>query len=328
MAPSAHLSPWILVLVAFSVLAVRALHAEEKQEEPKGLKEALSKGKASVFVRYRYERVKDEAVGEKRAHASTLRTELSYETRPFKRLHFYLEAENVTVVGDDEAFNNRGAGEKNNGVTDRPVVADPELTAITGAYLGTEFLDTLLRLGRQEIDHRDQRFIGSLGWRQHHQTFDAINARNASVRETNISYSFLGQVNRIFGDSQDLTGHLLLAETRIGNAGTLALYGYLLDYDEPGEQTSQQTYGGEFVGARASTTGSSYSTKSSSRRNETLETTPTASTPIMHTSEAVLVMEILLCASHVSSSAAHRGRVRSTHRLRRPTLSTAGPISS
>jgi len=76
----------------------------------------------------------------------------SATTLPFKGLNFYIEAENVSVIGDDQLYNNVGAGEKNNGVSDRPVVADPALTAITGAYVKAALPDTTIKLGRQEIN--------------------------------------------------------------------------------------------------------------------------------------------------------------------------------
>ena len=45
--------------------------------------------------------------------------------------------------------------------------------------------------------------------------------------------------NRFFGDS------------RLGKVGNLRLYGYLLDFDEPSERLSQQTYGGNLTGTPA-----------------------------------------------------------------------------
>ncbi len=242
-------SRWILVCLLLTPVAP-AFGDEEQEEEkkPENLKQALAKGKGSVFFRYRYETVTDDAVGDKRAHASTLRTVVSYETLPFKGLNFYIEAENVSVIGDDELYNNAGAGEKNNGVRDRPVVADPGLTAITGAYVKAALPETAFKFGRQEINQDIQRFIGAVGWRQHHQTFDAVHVRNESIPNTAISYSFLAQVNRITGNSLDAKNNLFFGDTRLGKIGTVRLYGYLLDFDEPAERLSQQTYGGNLSG--------------------------------------------------------------------------------
>jgi hypothetical protein len=39
----------------------------------------------------------------------------------------------------------------------------------------TKALD--LTLGRQRINLDDQRFVGSVGWRQNEQTFDAVRGR-------------------------------------------------------------------------------------------------------------------------------------------------------
>ncbi len=44
----------------------------EEEETAKSLKEAIVKGKPILSFRYRYEDVKDDAVGDKHARASTL----------------------------------------------------------------------------------------------------------------------------------------------------------------------------------------------------------------------------------------------------------------
>lgn len=73
-------SRWIFVFLLLSPVSP-AFGDEEQEDEkkPENLKQALAKGKGSVFFRYRYETVTDDAVADKRAHASTLRTVVSYD---------------------------------------------------------------------------------------------------------------------------------------------------------------------------------------------------------------------------------------------------------
>ena len=130
-------------------------------DEPANLKEALSKGDPEVTFNYRFEHV-DEDRFDKDANASTLRTTLSYRTLPYKGFSLFLEAENVVDIGTEDQYNNAGAGSLNNGVGDRPVVADPEITEVNQTYLRWQNGATKIDLGRQEFKWSDQRYVGAL----------------------------------------------------------------------------------------------------------------------------------------------------------------------
>jgi hypothetical protein len=228
-----------------------ALAAAAGGEEPaETFVESLKGGTAAISFRYRFENVSDDAVAsDKEAQASTLRTALSYRTKPYKSWSFFIEAENVAAVGDD-SYNNRGAGDLWNGVTDRPVVADPAHTELNQAYLRWGNGKTRLTAGRQEILLGDQRFVGAVGWRQNHQSFDALNLVNTAVENWTFNYSFIDSVNRIFGDSQSMASHLANAKYAWEGVGALTLYGYLLDYDVAAVLSSS-TFGAELAGKRA-----------------------------------------------------------------------------
>jgi hypothetical protein len=220
-----------------------------QSEEVDSITDALSQGSASVNLRYRYEMVDDENF-EKNAHASTLRTVLGYRTAPFKGFSLFLEAQNVTHVGK-QRFNNRGAGDLANGVTDRPVVADPSQTRVQHAYLRYGALDTTFDLGRRQVVFGDHRFVGDVGWRQNVQTFDAIHLANASIDRTRISYAFAGKVVRIFGDEKDMSSHFVNALVSLNPNTSLELFAYLLDYDAVEDRgLSSQSYGGKLSGSR------------------------------------------------------------------------------
>jgi hypothetical protein len=222
------------------------------EEPPGSFADALKSGKAGLSFRYRFENVSDDAVASgKEAQASTLRTALSYRTAAYKNWSFYIEAENVTAVGDD-SYNNRGAGSLSNGVTDRPVVADPAMTELNQAYGRWDNGTTKVTVGRQEILLGDQRYVGAVGWRQNHQSFDALSLVSTGVENWTFFYSFVDSVQRIFGDSQDMAGHLANAKYAWEGVGSLTLYGYLLDYDAlAASGLSSSTFGAELVGKRA-----------------------------------------------------------------------------
>ena len=54
------------------------------------------------------------------------------------------------------------------------LILDPQQARITQAYLDFKMKKTLVRAGRQEVNLDDQRFVGSVGWRQMFQTLDAV----------------------------------------------------------------------------------------------------------------------------------------------------------
>jgi len=240
------------VLIAVSSVAgtAYAQSAQEETEEPQGVVEAFKQGTVHLGFRYRFEYVDNEPV-EENAYASTLRTVLNFRSAPLRGFEFFIEAENVVELGDDW-YRDAGRPPRGNGVTGRPVVADPAGTDINQVMLRYRGYDTDARFGRQEINIDDQRFVGAVGWRQHHQTFSAVNIENSSIGRVKLQYVFSNNVYRIFGDKVDTANNFLHGSIDAGKAGTLNVYGYLLNYTEaPFAALSTNSFGFEFAGALA-----------------------------------------------------------------------------
>lgn len=245
------LSRLTVLVIAFMLLPAAA-HAEEAAPappEPESFAQALKQGKAAVNLRLRAEDVRQDGFA-KDAHAFTLRTTVGYTTAAYRGFSFKIEAENVAELGND-LYDNRGAGDKSNGVTDRPVVADPALTELNQVFLRFQRAGNDLRLGRHEVILGDARFIGNVGWRQHHQSFDALTFTNTALERATFEYGYLDKAHRIFGDSQAMSSHFLNVGIRAGGAGRLTLYGLLLDYDRRQDsRRSSTTWGAELKGSR------------------------------------------------------------------------------
>lgn len=213
--------------------------------EPTTILEALRQADVKGSFRYRFETV-DEARFAESADASTLRTAIHYSSGSWRGWSLQLGAENVAAVFDDDDYNNAGAGSLNNGVRGVPVVADPEITELLEATLTYRSDKATVVLGRQAINLGDQRFVGAVAWRQHHQSFDAARFQLKASPNVLFDYSYLARVHRIFGDDLGIEGHLLHVPLKFGNGPTLTLYGYQLDYDVA-SPFSTLTYGAEFV---------------------------------------------------------------------------------
>jgi hypothetical protein len=235
---------YLIVLTTTLALTIPSTAEEQPNAQPiTTLRAALNQGEALINLRYRFENVSDDAF-EKDANASTLRTTLSYASAPYRGFSFFLEAEDVSTIGNDDSYNNAGTIGLNNGIRDRPVVADPEITEINQAWAQLELGGTDLRFGRQEITLSSHRFVGNVGWRQHHQTFDSVSLTNHSFNNTTLAYYFLDRVNRIFGDSKKMSSHLLHGEFKAPSHGLLSAYVYQLDFDETADAgLSTTTYG-------------------------------------------------------------------------------------
>ena len=241
----AKTTSWAWILVVLTAFAASPAAAG-------ALATALEETDVAVALRYRFESVSRDVAGEKDAEASTLRTALAVTTGVFRGVKLFAEVENVSVIGDDN-YNNRGAGSLANGMTNHAVVADPALTQFNQAYAEIGQGDTRARLGRQEIVLGDARFVGNVGWRQNHQSFEGLRLDHKFNDRVSLTYSYLDSVRRIFGDSRYLAGHV--AEVKLkAKPGAVRAYALSLDWDDPTlAGGSTLTFGAEFAGSRALT---------------------------------------------------------------------------
>ncbi|MBE9525772.1 MAG: hypothetical protein IME94_02270 [Proteobacteria bacterium] len=245
-----HLKLAILPVLINAFLISSAAQAEDT------FYDALSSGEVSFSARARYESVEqDNAL--KDADAFTVRTTLGYETGLFHGFSAFAEFEDVSDIGSDN-YNS-----KTNGKTDYSVIADPDGTEVNQAYLQYSGFNTEFRLGRQEITYRKapfHRFVGTVLWRQNHQSHDAFSLSNTSLDNTTINYAYIDKTHTIFGDDFDkaplikdgeidLNAHLVNVQYTGLDIAKLEGYGYFLDYNDK-ESISSQTLGLRFSGAK------------------------------------------------------------------------------
>lgn len=99
------------------------------------------------------------------------------------------------------AFNS----DHNNGLraNDEPLIPDPPGSEINQAFIQLQRDNYQLQLGRQRINFDQQRFIGGNGFWQNEQTFDALLGKMLVASNSNLSYAYIANANRIFGDDAD-----------------------------------------------------------------------------------------------------------------------------
>lgn len=219
-----------LLLGPLSLAADQGVEADEKT-----LVEAIIAGMPHVNFRYRYEYVSDDNFN-KNANASTIRFRLNYGTDKWRGWSAFGEFDYVAEL----LFNdfNSGAGTSPPDRNEYPVVADPKGADLNQFYLDYDgFSDTKLRFGRQRILLDNQRFVGGVGWRQNEQTYDGASIKFKGSKNSEVFYSYVGQVNRIFGErtaagQQRMNTHLLNVPISIGDKWKITPYYYYIDNDD------------------------------------------------------------------------------------------------
>lgn len=223
--------------MASLTLGSLSLAAAPSDEQPSAisLDEALLAGKLHINLRFRYEFV-DEDDFDKDANASTLRLRLNYKTGDWQNWSAFTEFDYVGQMFLHSY--NSGGGTSAPDRNQYPVVADPKGADLNQLYLDyAGFSDTRLRLGRQRILLDDQRFVGGVGWRQNEQTYDGVSALFKGLPKTELFYSYIVQVNRIFGERSaagrhDVNTHLLNARIKVADNWQLTPYFYYIDNDD------------------------------------------------------------------------------------------------
>src|SRR5690606_7922817 len=127
--------------------------------EAASLTEALTSGNTTLNLRLRNEYVDDEAFAST-ANAATLRSRLSYTSATWQGLDLTLELDHVAHIADDRFNSTR------NNKPLYPQVPDPKGADLNQANLRYRRNNFNLVAGRQRINRDNQRFIGSVGWRQ------------------------------------------------------------------------------------------------------------------------------------------------------------------
>lgn len=229
---------FIAVLMGLTSLSCATLSANAF--DGPSLSDAIKDSQLMFDGRFRYEFADFENF-ERDANALTFRGKFGFKTGNFHGFEGLIEGDFTRDLGIGN-FNST-----TNGQTEFPVVADPNserLNRFQISYNGFE--GTKITFGRQRIKLDNDRFIGNVGFRQNEQTYDAVRLTNTSIQNLKIDYSYLWQVNKIFGSNSangrtDSNSHLFNAGYQLP-FGKIAAYAYLLDIEDFGN-SSNETYG-------------------------------------------------------------------------------------
>jgi Alginate export len=200
--------------------------------------------KPIIEARLRYENVDQDGVAvEGDAVTMRLRAGVTAKTGPFAVL---VEGEGTLAIVEDY----------NSGVNGKagPIIADPENVELNRAQIQfTGIPKTVITAGRQRINLDDQRFVGSVGWRQNEQTFDAVRAEWTGIKGVKADLTYAWSQRTIwgvdgFGARQTAVGgdNILGNLSYKGKTFGVTAFAYLADLDEApvqGFRLSSKTFG-------------------------------------------------------------------------------------
>ncbi len=212
-----------------SLLIPAAAHADEITVKP------------LLDLRVRYENV-DQPTMDAEAVTVRMRTgiELSHQSG------FSALAEGEATLGIVNDYNSTV-----NGNVTRSVIADPQNVELNRLQLQYAAKGKgKIIVGRQRINIDDQRFVGSVGFRQNEQTFDAVSVSVDALKPVTLEGVYAISQRTIFGADAGPREHydgdfiFLGAGVKAGPIN-LKAFSYLIDYDaaQTVSPTSTQTYG-------------------------------------------------------------------------------------
>jgi hypothetical protein len=217
------------VLLSLSASSLSA--AAEEVLPDYTLLDAIKGGKNMTNFRLRYEHVDQEGKPEN-ARALTLRSLIGWQTAPFH--NFSIGVQIINVAELENRYDDRRLGDPEKGMGDYPIVVDPHDTDINQLYVDwTGIKNTRFRLGRQQINLDNVRFIGDIGFRQVMQVFDGYSMLNKSLPDTEIYLAHFERVKQISTRLQEGELEIVNVKYRLSPSESVSGYGYLSNFETP-----------------------------------------------------------------------------------------------
>ena len=170
----------------------------------------------------------------------TLRSLIGWQTAPFHNFSFAAQIINVSKLSDD--FNDSTNNVLINGVSNQidkvryAKIVDPDYTGVNQLYMDwTGIRNTRFRIGRQQLNLDNVRFVGDIGFRQVMQVFDGYSVLNKTLPDTEVYLAHFENVRQITTKLRT-DGALDIANIkyRISPTESLVGYAYLTSFDDLG----------------------------------------------------------------------------------------------
>jgi len=179
-------------------------------------------------IRPRYEMADVKNNDKTTANAYTVRTKLNVRGKLFN-------VDGLTASVGIISVNNFGSDKYNstdNGQTQYDIVKDPQKAMISNAEVNYTVDKTTLHAGRGQVNLDNQRFIGTVGWRQFERSYDSIFVANNSVENLSVLAAWVYGLQGVgAADTMNANTALLHAAYKIDDALTVTAYDYMIAAD-------------------------------------------------------------------------------------------------
>jgi len=143
-----------------------------------------------------------------------------------------LGVENLSATIGLQSVNNFGYNHYNstdNGQTTYQVIKDPNFAMLSEASIDYSTGKTALHAGRSQVNLDNQRFIGTVGWRQVERSYDTVYAANNDIENLNILAAYVYGFQGVgAGDTAETNSILLNVKYKVADALTITAYDYML----------------------------------------------------------------------------------------------------
>jgi len=180
-------------------------------------------------IRPRYEMADDNVATHSKANAFTARTKLKVTAN-------LLGVDGLSASVGLISVNNFGSEQYNwnnsanyDGLKPYATVMDPQKAMVSNAEVNYTIDKTTIHAGRGQVNLDNQRFIGTVGWRQLERSYDSVFVANNSVENLSILaawvYGFQGVVDKPTADTNTV---LLHAAYKVADPLTVTAYDYMI----------------------------------------------------------------------------------------------------
>ncbi len=189
--------------------------------------------KLSGEIRARYEHADVKDNGIDAANAFTARTHLKIKAG-------LLGVDGLTTTIGIQSVNNFGYtnyydtskhydGTKPANSTKYDVIADPQQAMLSEASLDYSVGKTAIHAGRSQVNLDNQRFIGTVGWRQTERSYDTVYVANNDIENLNVLAAYVyGYAGVKTVTTTDTASVLLNAKYKVMNELSITAYDYML----------------------------------------------------------------------------------------------------
>jgi len=185
----------------------------------------FNNAKFSGEIRPRFEYANKEE-GAEGASAFTARTRLAIATDSLAEVDGLNAKIGVTTVNNFGYTNYKdGAGQGN----EYELILDPQQAMLSEAFLTYTKADTTLLAGRSHVNLDDQRFIGTVGWRQMERAYDTVTVINKSIEGLTVLGSYVyGFQGVSAAPTADTASVLLNVNYKVSDAIVVSGFSYML----------------------------------------------------------------------------------------------------